>query len=179
MRRHRTVTPRGFTLIEVMIALVVTATGLLGVAKIQAAAIANTKISGSRALIALQTGSLVSAMHANPGFWAAGAAPISWTVSKSAAPSNAGLAADVSALGGCIAVTCTPVQLAAVDVQEWASSMATQFPTYKAQVDCPTPVAPLPVSCTVFVKWDEKAIAISKSTTGGDSVESFSVHLQP
>lgn len=176
-----TPTPAGFTLIEVMIALVVTATGLLGVAKIQAAAIANTKISGNRALIALQTGSLVSVMHANPAFWASATVPDPWSVKAGVAPSDPVLAADVSATANCT-VTCTPPQLAALDVQEWAASMAAQFPTYEAKINCTKYVIIQPVSCTVFVSWDEKAIAINQATVDLQKQrtrETFSVHLQP
>ena len=173
--QHRA--PRGFTLIEVMIALLVTATGLLGVAKIQAASIANTKISGSRALIALQTGSLVSAMHANPAYWASGTAPLQWTVSKASPLSDPVLGINVSAFAPCNS-GCTPEQLAALDVQEWASSMAVQFPTYKAKVNCSNTK---PINCTVFVQWDEKSIAINKATVNAkqQTSETFSVHLQP
>lgn len=180
MKSHQMRASRGFTLIEVMIALVVTATGLLGVAKIQAAAIANTKISGSRALIALQTGSLVSAMHANPLFWASNAAPQNWTVSNYAAPSARVLSADVSALADC-KMTCKPDELAAADVQVWAKNMKAHFPTYEAKVDCTSSSATTqPVSCTLFVSWKENSIATNKATASvSQALASFSVHLQP
>ena len=55
----------GFSLIEALITIVVVGVGLIGLAKIQAAAVGNTQISRVRSLVALQTESLVAAMHGN------------------------------------------------------------------------------------------------------------------
>ena len=67
---------RGFTLLEVMISLIITSIGLLGIAKIHALAYSSTATAGVRSLVALQTAGLASSMHANRGYWAAGAAPV-------------------------------------------------------------------------------------------------------
>ena len=61
----------GFTIIEVMVALVVISIGLLGIAKMQALALASTSTSRLRSLAAIQAASLGSAMHANRAYWAA------------------------------------------------------------------------------------------------------------
>jgi type IV pilus assembly protein PilV len=65
---------RGFSLMEVMVALVVSTVGLLGLAKMEALALSSTSVAGSRSLAAIEAASLAAAMHANPGYWAAGAA---------------------------------------------------------------------------------------------------------
>jgi type IV pilus assembly protein PilV len=61
---------RGFTLLEVMVALVITSIGLLGIAKIQALAYASTGTASMRSLVALQAAGLAAAMHADRGYWA-------------------------------------------------------------------------------------------------------------
>src|ERR1700678_1427642 len=55
----------GFTLLEVMVAVVVTAIGLLGIAKIQALAYASTTTASVRSLVALQASGLAASMHAD------------------------------------------------------------------------------------------------------------------
>ena len=49
---------RGFTLLEVMVALVVLCLGLLGILKLEAAAISSTTIAAKRSLAALEASSL-------------------------------------------------------------------------------------------------------------------------
>ena len=63
---------RGFTLLEVMVALVVTSIGLLGIAKLQALAYASTGSASVRSLVALQAAGLAASMHADRGYWAGG-----------------------------------------------------------------------------------------------------------
>lgn len=166
---------KGFTLIEVLVAIVVTAAGLLGLAKMQALAISSTKIAGSQSLIALQVGSLASAMSANSAYWASGSAPSSFTVSQTTI-SNSTLATVVA--DGC-ATKCTSTNLAAMDVQAWAGDMNNQFPTYSAKIDCTTTK---PINCTIFVTWSETTIAVNKATATGSAqteTKSFGIHVNP
>src|SRR5258708_22976329 len=78
MRTPEALTPgfrtkaRGFTVREVMISLIITSIGLLGIAKIHALAYASTASAGTRSIVALQAAGLASAMHANRTYWAAG-----------------------------------------------------------------------------------------------------------
>ena len=62
---------RGFSLVEVMVALVICSIGLLGLAKLEALALSSTGVASGRALASLEASSLAAAMHANPGYWAA------------------------------------------------------------------------------------------------------------
>jgi type IV pilus assembly protein PilV len=59
----------GFSLVEVMVALIIIGIGALGIAKMQAVSLANTGSSRSRALAAMEAASLAHAMHANRGYW--------------------------------------------------------------------------------------------------------------
>ncbi len=49
---------QGFSLIEVMVALIIIAVGMLGIAKMQALALSNTESSGVRSLVAIEAASL-------------------------------------------------------------------------------------------------------------------------
>ncbi|HUD32460.1 MAG TPA: type IV pilus modification protein PilV, partial [Variovorax sp.] len=64
----------GFTLLEVLVAIVLVSIGLLGFAKMQALALSSTSVAGNRSMVSMQAGSLAAAMHGNRAFWSAGTA---------------------------------------------------------------------------------------------------------
>jgi type IV pilus assembly protein PilV len=70
----------GFSLVEVMVALIVMSIGLLGIAKMQAAALSNTAIARTRSLAAIEAASLAASMHANRGYWSSPAVAASITI---------------------------------------------------------------------------------------------------
>lgn len=176
----------GFTLIEVMIAVLVVTVGLLGFAKMQALAISSTQVASTRSMIALQSASLAAAMHGNKTYWAGGVA--------SAAFSTAGLTVT-DATGvlsatppACNAATmpaaplCTPAQLAAYDLQSWAASMASLFPNYTSAGTC-TVSASTPISCTVTVSWTEKYVSSNQNTVSSSSstagTRTYTLYVEP
>lgn len=150
--------PRGFTLLEVLVALVVISIGLLGIAAMQASAIASTHSSQVESLVSIEARSLADAMQANPGYWAAGLFPASFTVSN-ATVSDAGLAGQST---DCSTVGCTPPQLAGYDVQQWAKQLNTQVPGSTATISC---AASTPYLCSITVTWTQKATAAVNSGT--------------
>ena len=76
---------RGFSLIEVLVALIVVSIGLLGIAKMQAIAFSSTGVASKRTLAAIQAASLASSMHANRAYWSVGGvAPVTTTIVGSA-----------------------------------------------------------------------------------------------
>ena len=181
---------RGFTLVEVMVAVLVVALGVLGLAKMQALAVSGTKISSSRSLIALQAESLAAIMHANTAFWGVGAG-----VSFSSA--GATITTDSSGvLGQAVATSCastasTPTlplctnsTMAAYDVQNWIAGMNSQFPTNATKVNCSGGGA-LPVSCMIYISWIENTVAVNQteaqqvSNGGATSTQTFSIYVKP
>ncbi len=157
---------RGFSMIEVMVTLVIVALGLLGVSKLQAASVSNTQVSRVRAMLSLQAGSLAAAMHANPAFWASGVAPASFTVAAATVNDSSGVLNAALNEGACAgaADACTPAEIAALDVQTWASNLNAQMPTYSGTVTCSTTA---PVGCQISLTWREKYVATNTATAQG------------
>lgn len=169
----------GFSLIEVLITIVVIGVGLIGLAKIQAAAVNNTQIARVRSLMALQTEALSASMHGNKAYWAAGLAPASFSVSGTTVTDASGV---LNATVANCNTACTPAQLAAYDVQSWAQAMNGHFPGYSAQINCTTTTG-VPVSCNITVSWSEKYMAINSMTAASgvttSATQSFTVYVQP
>ena len=179
---------RGFTLIEVMIALVLIAIGLLGLAKTGALAVSNTQLASTRSLVALQASSLASAMQSNKAYWESGVAPTVFSTQGAVVTDNQ---TSVLSLVGpncatAAAPACTPAQLAAYDLQSWASNLTLLLPSATAAFTC-TNVAGAQISCVITVSWAEKYVAINRTTATGaaasggtqTATQSYSLYVAP
>jgi len=193
-RRHDPRHTRGFSLVEVMVALVVSAIGLLGLAKMESLAISSTQVAGSRSLAALEASSLAAAMHANPAYWSAGlapAAPAQTTVSVTG-PVTAPIATFVSPdplLAGAAtaaacnvpgAGSCAPGAMAAYDLQQWGQSLGTVLPGSFATITCST-LDTNPVTCTIQIQWTENAVAANAKQTNLANLQTptYILYVQP
>ena len=175
-----------------MVALLVISVGLLGVAKMQALALASTSTSRLRSLAAIQAASLASAMGANRAYWASATLtqPIvvaATTVTTSDANLTSALAV-VKAAGTdyCVpgsGAPCAPVTVAAADLQSWATDVNTTLPNSSARITCPP--AGIPLTCTILITWAENAVAVNKqaanvtSTTADYRVPTYTLYVQP
>jgi type IV pilus assembly protein PilV len=195
---------RGFSLVEVMVAVVVICIGLLGIAKMQAMSVSNTNMSRQRSLAAIEAASFASAMHSNREYW--GSFAVNFSVSITGKPAvvastdpvlQAQTTGDLGALNACIgssnglAMCGTSVNLAAFDLARWwANSVSVQLPNPTVTVSCPAaPIGnPAPVSCTVQISWTEKAVAINsteaaqeEAAPGASSAEKpvFTLYVEP
>lgn len=92
----------GFTLLEVMIALVIFSIGLLGLAGLQSAGIRNNQISYSRTIAQQLTYDMSDRIRNNPGV---------------------DYAAAAAAANDCINGNCTSGQIAAFDLFEWNAAI--------------------------------------------------------
>jgi type IV pilus assembly protein PilV len=190
-RRHRSRAQQhrpklqGFTLLEIMVALLVSSIGLLGLAGMQATAIANTQVSRMRSIVALQASSLAAAMHGNRAFWTygsplngfatAGTTITDYTNTLQMNPSSCIFSSVPSGTG------CTPVQLASFDVQTWAASMSRLLPGYSSIVACTTTSKPF--SCNLTIVWSEHYVAtgLADETDSADTggLRSYSLYIEP
>jgi type IV pilus assembly protein PilV len=156
----------GFSLVEVMVALVICSIGLLGLAKMESLSLSSTGVAGSRSLVAIQASSLAAAMHANPGYWASGTAVANATISASPgsaiAISDSGLASAATCFTSGTG-SCVPNLMAAYDVQAWAAAMQKLIPTYLTTIACVQ--NSFPVTCTIQIQWVENAVASNAQQT--------------
>jgi type IV pilus assembly protein PilV len=164
----------GFSLLEVLVALVVLSVGLLGIAKMQALGLSSTTVAGKRALAALEADSLAATMHENRAYWSTGAAVGTQTFTGV-------VNGAASCLQGVAAGPCTPAQLAAYDLQVWALNLNQLLPNYVATVNCQNN----PVTCLVTITWTEKTLAISTNgqasaaTAGGTNTPDYTLFVEP
>lgn len=175
----------GFSLVEVMVAVVVICVGLLGIAKMQALALSNTTTSRLRALAAIEAAGLASAMLSNREYWSGATPPVTTTFNAGGtgqfastdaalqAAANAALPAGLNpdAVQSCVgtanaAAICSGpagvINLAAFDLARWAVSLRALLPNPQSTISC-TFVAGggAPASCTILLTWNEKAVAMT------------------
>lgn len=170
----------GFSLIEVMVSLIVMSAGLLGVAKMQALALASTQIASMRSMTAIQAASLASAMHENRGYWgsvapaavAGGIVVTKTDVSSSPTISTSTLTTSTD----CTTTTCNSTTLAAYDLQQWALALQTVLPNYVATITCS---AASPVTCTININWTEKAISLMPAGANTQASPTYTLYVQP
>jgi type IV pilus assembly protein PilV len=166
---------RGFSLVEVLVALVVLGVGLLGIAKLQGASFSNTSIAARRSLAALEADSLAASMHVNRGYWSrsdASGASISLQGSTVSVVSGAAplLTTAVTAGPTCNTTTpCSVANMAAYDLGEWAKALQLLLPNYTANVACGTVT---PISCTITITWAENAAAVNSTEAAAASAAS-------
>jgi type IV pilus assembly protein PilV len=171
-----TMRERGFSLVEVMVALVICAVGLLGLAKMESLALSSTSVANSRSLAAIEAASMAAAMHANPGYWAAGFAPTTTLVSATNNFSGAVSCLNAAAGG---AGPCIPDAMRQYDLQQWAIALNSVLPGYLATITCST--TGFPVTCTIQIQWTENAVAVSskQNQLGALAVPTYVLYVQP
>jgi type IV pilus assembly protein PilV len=166
----------GFSLIEVLVALVIIGIGMLGIAKLQALAYASTGTSALRSLAALQASSLASAMHANRNYWSVVPAAgfnyqfVGTTITAS----------DSTLTGTGCTSACTAGPLAANDVQQWVAAVNSVLPNATGSIICPAiNLAINPVTCAIQLRWGESNVAINAQETGNQVAPTYTLYVVP
>lgn len=143
---------RGFTMIEVLIAILVLSIGLLGLAGLQATGLRNNHQAYQRSIATQQVYDMADRMRANPAGVDAGAYN-----AISGIPTNPGCTGSG---------TCSPANIAAYDAAEWNSANAALLPSGAGTVAVVGPDV-----FTIIVTWDEL------KTGGGPT--SFALNFRP
>lgn len=104
----------GFTLLEILVAIVVLSLGMLGLAGLQAATLRNNQIAYYRAIAVQQTYDMADRIRANQAGIAAGAYD--------------NLTAVTPADPDCVGNVCTPANMAVADHSQWNTNNARMLP---------------------------------------------------
>lgn len=156
---------KGFTLVEVMIAVVVFSFGLLGIAGIMTISVKNNHNGYMRSQAAILTATIIDKMRRNKPGVKAGLynGTYSGTV-------------DVSTM--CISA-CGPAQIATRDVGLWSTMLTQLLPNSEGSIECNINLTPTwgdsPVDgfCTATVTWNES------NEISADSLQSISLVATP
>ena len=138
----------GFTLIEVLIAMLVLALGLLGLAGLQANSLANNQSAYQRTQATLLAYDMADRIRANPAESTDRAKSNPSTLASSAYVASG----TQTAQSGCLTTSgCTPAQLAQNDRAQWLANIAANLPsgTGVIGVNAATQIF------TITISWDD------------------------
>jgi type IV pilus assembly protein PilV len=198
---------RGFSLVEVLVALVVISIGLLGIAKMQALALSNTNGGRLRALAAIEAASLAANMQAERNYW--GNIPSALTINvvgtpgaTAATPGTSKITSSDTALSA-TAVTCTiptgtsvgtctgtlsctstgtpcnAQKMAAYDLQQWAGRLQQLLGADAALIACDIATASSPVTCRITINWSENQVNSTSTETGTMATPVYTLFVNP
>jgi type IV pilus assembly protein PilV len=128
---------QGFTMIEVLVALLIFAIGLLGVAGMQSLALKSSNNSNIRSLVNIHAYEIAERMRANMP-----------AVQSGQYNSISGASTATSCLP-----SCTPNQLASWDASEWHTNLQADIPSATGAVSYANGIA------TVTINWTELTLA--------------------
>lgn len=174
----------GFTLVEAMVALLVISVGLLGIAKMQAVALASTASARTRSLASLQAASLAATMQADRSYWSAITPAFTITVPAtgtfSANPTDPNLVVPTGAQLGCQSSTspCTAGQLAAQDLTDWTTSLHTALTNSSATLVCTPGAAANSATCTLTINWTDHLVALNTAANTTSTAAQVNTALQ-
>ena len=176
---------RGFTLVELMITVAIVAIGMLGLAKLQAAGMAEASLSRTRAIVTMQGESLASVMRTNRAYWGATSATSAPSVTVNAggtwADNSGTMGSDPGTL--CNTGTCNAAQMAYYDMKTWVQYFSAQFPTGTTQVVCTLGSSSAPNTCDITLSWIEHYVAINRNSGDAGAQKTapayMVLHVQP
>jgi type IV pilus assembly protein PilV len=144
---------RGFTLLEVLIALLILSIGLLGLASLQTNGLRSNQMASMRTTATQIAYDIADRMHANP----AGVDAQDYVIAISDA--------DPAIATDCESTTCTSLEMATYDLAQWRSVINT-LPGGGSSIT--RTVTGTVVTHTITVFWDEYRQGISGTNCGAD-----------
>jgi len=152
---------RGYSLLEVLIALVVLSIGLLGLAGLQHLSLQRNQSAYHRTVATLLAYDIADRMRANR------VALSSYVLSPPAS--------SASAPQDCESAACTPAQLAAFDLSRWLSEMGARLPAAKGEI------TQNGNEFTIKVLWDDTREGLTGTTCSGAATDMkcFKLVFQP
>lgn len=136
----------GFSLLEVLIALVVLSVGLLGIAAMISTSLKANDSAYMRSQATDLAYNMIDRMRVNRSIALASGYDI--------AIGLPGVATSASALSACITASCNTTALAAFDLSQWKNDLGTLLPSGTGSIG-PTVVAGGVATVTVTVQWSD------------------------
>ncbi len=152
---------KGFTLLEVMIALVVFTVALLGLAGLQAASLRENQVAYLNTVATQLAYDMGERIRANPTAAANGDYLVDSTSGSVAAPSV-----------DCYTGSCGASEIAATDAYEWLTAVEEKLPSGKGKVVSSGGLF------TVTVMWDQEHKGASGTDCGGDEDDLTCLQIQ-
>lgn len=157
-------TQSGFTLLEIMVAIVVLSLGLLGLAGLQAASLRNNQNAYYRGIATQQAYDMADRIRANLAGVRAG---------------NYKLVSGIPADPGCFTTGCPALDMAVTDLFQWNTANAALLPEGAGRVECvdgpPTAGCPATTGTWAFditITWRER-------TEQGSPMQTFVTRIAP
>ncbi len=151
----------GFTLVEVMVALVIFTVSLLGLAGLQASSLRNTQLAYVNTVATQLAYDMGERIRANREGAEAGNYNIDNINNPVSAPS-----AD------CYASSCSAAEIALTDAYEWLSAIVAELPSGKGQVVENAGVY------TITIMWDQERKGATGTDCGGGSEDLVCLQIQ-
>jgi type IV pilus assembly protein PilV len=165
----------GFTLIEVLVALVILSVGLLGVCALILNAVKSNDSSYMQSQAALLANGMCDSMRANAQGAISGDYNTGGYISTYTTSSNCGGTTTSSSSGGSSggSGTCTAAQVAQTDLNNWVNRLPQLLPSGAGSVTVTSATVDGGNLATVSVEWNDTRAAIafsgSSSSSGGSS----------
>lgn len=147
--QHKTTLISGFTLVEVLIAVLVLSIGLLGLASLQASSLRNNYSAYMRSQAAILAHDMADRIRSNPTAAAVLAGPYS------------NITASPATDTGCASSACNPTDVATHDAFQWFQNLAT-LPGGTGTV------IGNGINFTVTVMWDDEKRGVTGTGCSGD-----------